>query len=609
MERPTKCQVCRKQCRLLRCQKCQAAWYCSVSCQRHDWKAQHRRSCPSTRVVAAWEELSQILSTASLDQVQQDYRVATDTVKSLLKVEDKKVEAVTTISKTESKPPILPTVASQTPLVAQRNKQTQESIAEAISGSESKFNVSNNDSPLFWKFYIEDMPQLHCYQILLRPVDPQPIHLGWLKLSLAPSSSKALVTIMYGHEQPLRLELPRRLAETSPRVYLVDDDQAVSMRLIYATDDELSDRDDWIAPQLLAPSEASKLACGYCHQLLLNSKENASAIQRVLPLPSGRWDEMQDYLVCYEGQATFDFSSASTYGQEKTLLEDETVLVAHTQDVGTAACVVAVSGYGEDARDDDCDNSSPLTAAAGLSEKDPTALVRGSRPWREAVGGATLTCSLCVSSLGFAPVDMPDTYRLLKHQLVLLKQDGPVTRMQTVSSFLVHEMIRFAETKAIFTFVVSDDSMVGHKRLLFLRLVSWDTTAASSSEAGREQDNVYQIPKWKRRSKILYEEAADAEYTGGSLWMWTTQDWCCPPPGGSKEEKAEPPTVDNRPTETQSASVVRLCLPTQEWKRLRAELQETSQFYAKEVINATITAKLGRSATSHEEIGLATIPI
>ena len=38
------CQVCFKQCETLTCSACKAAWYCSRSCQRKDWKS-HRQQC------------------------------------------------------------------------------------------------------------------------------------------------------------------------------------------------------------------------------------------------------------------------------------------------------------------------------------------------------------------------------------------------------------------------------------------------------------------------------------------------------------------------------------------------------------------------------------
>lgn len=466
------------------------------------------------------------------------------------------------------------------------------------------------------------MPHLQCYQILLRPIAQRKINLDLWKISIAPASSTTSVVAFIYDDDSLRIELPRRLAETT-RAYLVEDDLAVSMRLTYAeTSDQYLERSErWLAPQLLNSESASRrLACGFCHHPLLSNKgeEGDATIERVLPLPSGRWDEMQDYLICYEGQATVDFSSASTYGQRKTLLEDETVLVAHRLDIGAAASVMAATGYGDDSRDDGDRPSAKnhLAIAAGLVDRDPTALVRGSRPWRVAVGGATLTCSLCASHLGFAPVELPDTYRLLKHRLVQLSSattPPPPHRLLAVSSFVVHEMIRYAETRAIFAFTVSDDAE-RHRRLLLLRLVSWDTTAASTSDAERgDEDGVYRIREWKRRAKILFEEtagvAAAAAATESAQWTWTSQDLCCPPDG--REERAGAPAVSDTSKTDPSASLVRLCLSAHEWEELRTELRDASRFYAGEVVAATVAAKLGPAAIPPEGggIGLASISL
>lgn len=679
MGRPTHCQVCQKQQPLLRCQKCQSAWYCSVSCQRLDWKAQHRRWCGSRRssnnssshtqvaaAAAAWKELSHILSTASLDQVQQDYHAATDKLKSLSKEAESNIKVGVTPSVTEQLKPSRSPKTEEAEIThldeSNRNliKEKGKSIPKDYVGNNSSErdwnnstmdNHNSNDAP-FWNFHVEDMPQLQCYQILLRPVDDTRhrqqiiLDLDGLKLSFTSSRStcQTLLSVAYFRQPALRLELPRRLwaasgaAETtkspqpppikSPRVYLVEDARAVSIRLTYHDNtiqslsmDEDERRSDGIimpfAPlKLLAPDMASQsLACGYCHQLLLKkcTDDDAVAIDRVLPLPSGRWDEMQDYLICYEGQATFDFSATSTCGQRKTLLDDATVLVAHRHNVGEVVCVLALTGYGEDCRTDKYSNNIPLSTDLGLSDKDPTALARGSRPWREAVGGAALTCSVCASSLGFAPVELKDTFRFLKHRLVLLKNGDSstaATPLQTISSFVAHEMIRYAETKAIFTFVVNIDSdSVG--RFLFMRLVGWDSCAASSFEAERGKDDVYRIPHWRRRSKILYEECASgAGLVESELWMWTgTHLGCCPPPsnGSNMENKKSEPATGS--PDEQSVSVIRLCLSTQERKQLVTQLHYASNFYAKEVIEATIVTKLGRSVRPHDRIGLASIPL
>ena len=305
-------------------------------------------------------------------------------------------------------------------------------------------------------------------------------------------------------------------------------------------------------------------------------------------------------------------------------------------------------------------------------------MLRGSRPWREAVGGATLACSCCASRLGFAATEAPDSYRLLKHELVLLvgkddDDDEPPRRLtatsrtravplQTISAFVAHEMVRYAETKAIFTFVVRQEETSQEKRaapqLLFLRLVSWDTAAATSNRnlvaalpacCPDEKDGSFRNLPWRRVCKIIFEETTGGDGTShssdgqhdpsSSLWAWTTaSDWCCPPAtppppssrsssinisGSARQDDLAQQETEPTPTEspslqlpqstTSSSSLVRLCLSRNEWHALRQELQESSRHcYSREVVRATVAAKMGPTAAArHDEgrIGLAAVEL
>ena len=112
----------------------------------------------------------------------------------------------------------------------------------------------------------------------------------------------------------------------------------------------------WSCDKLLTPNEANRLACRACGHFLFSTNDDDSSlngfhmtkddnnssnvnqdydqsnndnatsihskttarrrrkmmhIERVLPMPSGRYEDMADYLMCYEGQAVVDFSSSS----------------------------------------------------------------------------------------------------------------------------------------------------------------------------------------------------------------------------------------------------------------------------------------------------------
>ena len=377
----------------------------------------HRRACrrantPATTAppeAAAWNELSQLLANASLEDLQRDYHLAVDQVEKekegsvlLRRPERNKGETTTAAAQEEnSKTSTRHHVVDPSLLDHAQQRENAEAAAATqhanlINTAEQRNHNNNKLDPSFWNFYIEDMPQLSCYQIFLRPVKPQhQVSLDRLRISTTESTtSKTLVTVDYNDETTLQLELPRRLLlqqqdeESSPiRIYAVDDHQAVSVRVPYSEPD-LANHGDPLDDSLSAPRQLlqpeqlvhQQLACRACHQpLLLNHQQQqyqrrkmrgpaaaasnkdpeqdedtpaATTIQRVLPLPSGRWDDMQDYLYCYEGQAVVDFS-LSAAAQAGTALEDATVLVLHRTDVGeAAACVVACTGYGEDEVED-----------------------------------------------------------------------------------------------------------------------------------------------------------------------------------------------------------------------------------------------------------------
>jgi HECT-like Ubiquitin-conjugating enzyme (E2)-binding/MYND finger len=634
---------------LLKCGSCHAVRYCSVSCQRQDWKSGHRQVCHPDNakqsfalphkqiqrsrprkttnhpphVANAWKELSHILATSSTEQVQQDFCIATDLVQdetSKLKASAHYVKRAVSPHQTSA---IQSTATPSSSLVAEEPRVSSNNVTTL--------------PPRLWDFVLEDLFQISCYQILLRPVHAHTVRLESLQITTRaiPSSNNTLVCIAY--EPPdvlpttLRIELEKDYTnDTTTRITGVEDNQAILVRLSYPIASCPSE------PWTMAPSSArlpldsaNRLACASCRQFLWQkplyhpngSQDDADTIQRVLPLPSGHWDEMQDYLVCFEGQATVDFGVTSTLGQRGLLLEDETIVVAHRLDIGDVACVLAIAGYGTDSREEE----QPESESASLAV-DASAAARGRRPWRDAVGGATLTCSRCASHLGFAPMDLLDTYRLLKHRILVLPKPSQFAlesyALQSISTFVAHEMVRHAETKAIFNFAVYTDNapakshhaLSGSREQCVLRLclVSWTTIASSSHDASfltmdSSSSGVHVIPQWKKRCKILYSQAIDDsnDSKSDSQWTWTDRDWCCPDP-----DIPMVPKTGLEETNLSAMSCIRLVLSTYEFTQLSVELEQSSQWYAQEAVAATMAATWGRELpVSCLEQGLACIAL
>lgn len=295
---------------------------------------------------------------------------------------------------------------------------------------------------------------------------------------------------------------------------------------------------------------------------------------------------MSDYLICYEGQPAVDFTSSCTAAQRGLVLEDSTVMVYHLEDVAPNVQVLAVPGYGE------CgDETDSLGSARALP------LVRGSRSWSDAVGGASVTCSCCCLVLGVAPVELMDTVRLYKHRIVAAIDH---TSLVSILDFCAHSMIRYAESKAIFSFLVRNE---GNRRAaLLLQLVGWDRKAAKGYKDITASDL-----SWSRLAKILFEERDNLPHEeSNDNWMWTQGDWCCPPTGGPVTGIVQ----EEKKTERQSVlpvSYVSMWLETWEWVKLKQQLERAACVYTDGLVSATFLAKNGRLPDRSTSSGLAAV--
>jgi hypothetical protein len=357
--------------------------------------------------------------------------------------------------------------------------------------------------------------------------------------------------------------------------------------------------------------------CRSCGQPLMDETSSSPPIQRILPLHSGRWHDMMDYLVCYPGQPAIDLGSNSlliapttSLSSSQIAMEDDIAFVV-LQDLETsgAVAVLAIPGYGEDPRREDSEGPNSLDLEGGWL--DTSATRRGSRPWQDWIGGATLTCSTCASILGYATVlDEPrdagtgvastsssclspsaerpsvSAFRLLKHRIAWSSTAGRNDGYGVVD-FVMREMIRYSEAKAIFSFQVTCEGR--WNECILLRILSWDSEASTHNEGWDAPG--YGGPleiEWRRLVRVLYEECRVedvAPLRTEFQWMWD-KDWCCSP--NAKEEKSEEYPADL------SASIVRLFLELEEYNQLRHDLRQASDWYSEDAKQATILSKIGR---------------
>ena len=79
----------------------------------------------------------------------------------------------------------------------------------------------------------------------------------------------------------------------------------------------------------------------------------------------------------------------------------------------------------------------------------------------------------------------------------------------TCASFMGKELIRYAESQAVFTFAIFGPQRNGHfDSCLLLRVLSWNTSMAIKGANG--------ILEFRRAVKVIYEETDPAIYSSKS---------------------------------------------------------------------------------------------
>jgi MYND finger len=662
---PDHCQVCQRSSGLLRCAACRAVWYCSIPCQRNDWK-HHRKSCPTKtqperpddslsnysikhereplQVTQALNELSSLMKNSSLDSMIRSYHLANDSIDDLRRNSNKSIEVDLKIQRYGTK-------------ITSATQPSSSSLIGSASADASCVRSALNDSPQqvslgdssmqslnhqrnfnnFWHFYAEDMLRISCMQILLKTKTKCKLDLEDFEISMKPhlNNTNHTVIIVIFEITPSRniqFLVQQKLDVHSWQPTLVDNNEAILLRLPYTSKHPPEQQCSTFS--LLQLQHADSLVCKFCHhKLLLLSprsqsgseicEENKLWIKKVLPLPSNYWEDLSDFVSCYPvDQSTVDFRAASYTIQENFLYEAETMIVAHSQDVGNSAGVLAIPGYGQifdhttmtrsdPAYFDPINTDSNFSSTSSRfvpNKKHLSAEIRGPRHWSDTVGGATLTCSVCCSTLGYASDDLPRIYRFLKHCVVLRPSDfqsnsideslslSDPSPMISIASFIAHEMVRYAESRAIFTFNVATELPAtqlqpADRNVLILKLLSWDNVTTNCNFSHFDS-GINILSNWFKMAKIVYH--VESESIGlisieksRPLWMWKHSHLCC-------LQKDDTPVRimknEGRQQNEETASSVWLYISQTEWTELLKELDDSNHFFSKEIAEATILA-------------------
>jgi hypothetical protein len=284
-------------------------------------------------------------------------------------------------------------------------------------------------------------------------------------------------------------------------------------------------------------------------------------------------------------------------------LEDDAVLILHRQDLLAETggiCELNVKGYGE--------YSSYTNDDSEISYAETN-----SQPWKDKSlkSGAevqAVTCAICCSTLGFVSNHDKNTYRFYKH---LLSCGSPIDLPRsyhqfdkhTCGSFLAREMIRYAESEAIYTFIVESDTDSPSSPCILLRMLSWDTIMATVGCSNNKENKVHQT-QFQKVLKVIFEETTNQNFNLASNnpmdWKWGDIDMCCPPPaiknnGSNKQANnstALSMKISNINGQTKASSV-RICLSSREWCEFKDSLMTRSEYFSEAIRGAVVMAKLG----------------
>jgi hypothetical protein len=116
----------------------------------------------------------------------------------------------------------------------------------------------------------------------------------------------------------LPADSPLSMVEAAPRYNISCDNSSISIRIQVNQTDPSEENTD-IIDELLgieSPTFSSttsdstalnNLCCRTCHNPIIRTDDSSKkpVIHSVLPLPSGYWDEIADYLICYDGVSGF----------------------------------------------------------------------------------------------------------------------------------------------------------------------------------------------------------------------------------------------------------------------------------------------------------------
>jgi len=279
-------------------------------------------------------------------------------------------------------------------------------------------------------FSIEYLPNVKCYQITLLtnntkdiPQSKEELQFDIISIANSQVNNQSVIPTVMSYyeaklyilklngdkERQLLLSVTLPISSTEPPTARISlDSNSISIRIqqdllsMVEMDDSFGIVDNLLGIELsfasvtTNPNDLNYLHCRTCQNSIIEPPSSSAAasndntIQSVLPLPTGYWDDISDYLICYDGQAIVDFTSSTTTAIEHSALEDDAVLVLHKDDLiqnqqRKGIRIGRVKGYGEH-------SSGNEDASSSEAWKDKAA-IKGAK-------SKIITCAKCCSTLG-----------------------------------------------------------------------------------------------------------------------------------------------------------------------------------------------------------------
>lgn len=343
-----------------RCTRCKAIHYCSVDCQKSDWK-RHRRTCGQPLV--AWRELCSVVQSTTPKGAAQELAKVQNEIQRL-ECEEKGKRKDEVKSQSEQSP-------SQPKIRRSRQRPLQPHV----------HTVKDDDID----YCLENLTHLSCYQLVVWQSGGD----CWWKDTIVSQNENLELIISLKGSVLLVLRLLHTLInqEPSSRVSrLISGQNALVIRMPY----EKGAYREIVKRPPVDPRQA--IRCLACGQELVAS----ASVANVLQLPSGKWEGMDEYLTCCTISSASnpeELLSSGLEARRSVILWDDTSLVVDNHDICSVSVMEALPSYGQ-----------PLTTSEDLHLP----------CWRDAsTGGYSVTCSMCCSLLGAQTSE--STMRLYRH--------------------------------------------------------------------------------------------------------------------------------------------------------------------------------------------------